>query len=247
VSREKTRGDAAREKRIELGIKSGAVLGVIETRSIADDPLATVVAVGRAKRFSCSGVLIAPALVLTAKHCLPAEQVLFGDTTEASPVIVGVSRSRAHPRLDAALLVLDTPVVAAVQRRRSEREVASPRGSVRAVGFGATDRDGVQAAGRKLFVDFTVTSWGCDGERRRVAHCDPRYDLVVPSTLGKDTCRGDSGGPVFEVHEDRWRLIALTSRSLSQRRAACGEGGIYTRVDALDRWIADVVEEEFVE
>lgn len=237
---------SAAKARSDLGIKSGAVHGAIEIRDTTEDPLATVVALARAGRVHCSGVLVAPSAVLTAKHCLPADRVLFGDVVEGSPTIIEVVNAVPHTKLDAAILILDSPIVAALQRRRGAEESDEPRGLVRAVGFGAIDRDARESSGRKLFVDFTVTSWGCDGDRARISHCDPRHDLAVASALGKDTCRGDSGGPIFEVFENRWRLIAITSRALSQRRSACGEGGIYTRVDVLDAWIADVITEELV-
>lgn len=234
---------AARQSQINLGLKSGAAQSVLEKRSITDDPLSTAVAVGRNGRFACSGVLIAPNKVLTAKHCLPADQVLFGDGTDESPTLVGSTGSLAHPRLDAAILILESPILAPVQRRREAKDTEDPRGLVRAVGFGAVDRFAQQGSGRKLFVDFIVTSWGCDGDRMRISRCNPRTDFVVASSLGKDTCRGDSGGPVFEIHEDRWRLMAITSRALFQSRLACGEGGIYTRIDALHDWLVRAFDE----
>jgi secreted trypsin-like serine protease len=69
----------------------------------------------------------------------------------------------------------------------------------------------------------------------------PGRELVIGSSE-IDACRGDSGGPIFDLVEDRWRLIGLTSRKLPTARAACGGGGICTHVGALAPWLDQQLE-----
>jgi len=50
---------------------------------------------------------------------------------------------------------------------------------------------------------------------------------------GKDTCNGDSGGPLQCLGGDgRWRLVGLTSFGHK-----CGGVGVYTRVATMLYWI----------
>ena len=56
--------------------------------------------------------------------------------------------------------------------------------------------------------------------------------------IGKDSCKGDSGGPLAyrKVEKDPWYQIGLVSFGTAE----CGKGlaGAYTRVDAYMDWIA---------
>lgn len=119
--------------------------------------------------------------------------------------------------------------------------------SGRAVGFGKTENAG---AGRKFKVDIPFASNNCAGRvvtpegtepDRDYYGCAPNGELVagIPR-LGKDTCNGDSGGPLFvEVAGGGLALAGTTSRAVSREGlASCGDGGIYVRVDgaSLD-WI----------
>jgi secreted trypsin-like serine protease len=50
-----------------------------------------------------------------------------------------------------------------------------------------------------------------------------------------DTCFGDSGGPVYVVNANgSHTLLGITSRGIGN---VCGNGGIYTRIDAHRDWI----------
>jgi hypothetical protein len=42
---------------------------------------------------------------------------------------------------------------------------------------------------------------------------------------------------VFERSADGLRLVAVTSRPIPGARLRCGDGGIYTRVDAIASWL----------
>jgi secreted trypsin-like serine protease len=65
--------------------------------------------------------------------------------------------------------------------------------------------------------------------------------MVLVSPHGEDTCDGDSGGPVFEWDGTDWRIVAVTSRPIACARRRCGDGGVYVRVDRIERWLSGVV------
>jgi endonuclease G len=49
---------------------------------------------------------------------------------------------------------------------------------------------------------------------------------------GFDSCDGDSGGPAYILAGGGRKVAGLTSRPFRQFSNPCGEGGIYTRIDA---------------
>jgi secreted trypsin-like serine protease len=86
-------------------------------------------------------------------------------------------------------------------------------------------------------VDVPIIGWQCDARRQADYGCDPAHEMVISRTAGRDTCDGDSGGPVFERIDGGWRLLAITSRPVAFSAVRCGDGGVYVRVDSLRSWI----------
>ncbi len=207
----------------------------------AEFPEAVLVGNGRWK---CSGVIVGPRHVLTAGHCLPATEVGLGEGTGEEVRLVRAASSVRHPTLDAALLTFAQPLGVAPAPFRTTQE--PPAGYLRYVGFGATDERGLLGFGQKKQLDLFASEWGCDGSRMATTTCRPGQELVLGGSAGNDTCRGDSGGPLFELlttaKDCVWRLLALTSRRVPDANATCGGGGIYTRVDALAPWMKSLIE-----
>jgi hypothetical protein len=230
------------------------VHAIVESAGISLEHVSTpaVVAVGNEGGYQCSGVLVGSQAVLTARHCLPASRVLLGQSLrEQSTEVRVVEAVPAAGSTDAALLRLVTPVSAAVAERRPASESTPPSRRLRLAGFGSTRTSRGRDFGRVHSLDIPgQATWGCDALRAQWAGCDPASELVIAQTGGRDTCDGDSGGPVFELltHGDgtrqtcQWRLLGITSRPIASAHVRCGEGGVYTRVDTLEQWINEVLE-----
>ena len=60
---------------------------------------------------------------------------------------------------------------------------------------------------------------------------------IVAGGNGYDSCKGDSGGPAYVSIGTSYKLAGVTSRSTENSGQACGDGGVYTRVDAYADWI----------
>jgi len=198
------------------------------------DPGDDVVLVGGEASFHCSGVLIGPHQVLTARHCLPATRIGVGGD-QATALVVEVVDEARHPELDVAVLTLAEDVDVQVRPRR--RSTEPPAGVVRLVGYGVEDPRTMAGFGIRHRVDVPVDGWGCVKRRARKLGCHAGKELLVTDRRGNDTCYGDSGGAVLEAVEGGWQLLAITSRPTRIARRACGSGGIYVRVDVLAEWL----------
>jgi hypothetical protein len=112
-----------------------------------------------------------------------------------------------------------------------------------AIGYGFTESG---SYGLRLKAEVPIASLTCE-ERGLSSTCGAFTEMMLvslPSQGGaKDTCGGDSGGPVF-LFEEKPKLVAITSRAApgpgNDNPQHCGGGGIYTLLGrkAVIGWLA---------
>lgn len=194
---------------------------------------------------SCTGTLIAPDVVLTAGHCAQGMTQVIANTTnyaQAGGVRSTIKSITAYPNwetsYDIAVVVLNTPITGVTPRPIGTSctfETFSAKPTVRLVGFGLTDNQ-AQGNNTALYeVDVPVTDPVCTGNG-----CQPTISPGGEFVAGggnKDSCNGDSGGPVYLNTPRGYVVIGAVSRALSNATVPCGEGGIYVRTDKVVQWI----------
>jgi len=198
--------------------------------------------------FACTGVLVAPDVVLTAGHCASGlSHVVVGrtDLTADDGEVVDIAEVTAHPRpfqtYDVAVVVLAQPITTIVPRALALDCVVEDDLRVGAVvhivGYGALDPLGLEWGTTLQQAATTVRDPACsdpvEGCNEEVS---PGGELIAGGG-GVDSCSGDSGGPLYLSVPEADYLVGLTSRAALPTETPCGGGGIYVRLDAISDWV----------
>ena len=83
----------------------------------------------------------------------------------------------------------------------------------------------------------------CSKAYRKKANFFAESQLCAGGKRGRDSCRGDSGGPLMAIIGNRWHAVGIVSFG----SGLCGLEGIpaiYTRVGGFLDWIAGKIELE---
>ena len=173
------------------------------------------------KQLDCSGVLIAPRLVLTAGHCLHgARSVKVMAQTRSGIQMINAEDWSVHPSWNAGLSVNgwdaqinsgngDRYIDLAVLKLSDEPASAQPIALGSVDGASALKTYGY-ARSALLEPLHSIDSSAANYVQR----LSPRGPLKVYASGGSAWCQGDSGGPVTARGEGREKLIGIVGLGL---------------------------------
>ncbi|MFF4165129.1 S1 family peptidase [Streptomyces sp. NPDC001741] len=232
--------------------------------SVADSPWA--VALSSRDRFGgtrggqfCGGVAVGPTKVLTAAHCL-REEVLGAPVPEIRDLRVIAGRDELSgpggreisvrsawvnpgydPHTNAADLAVLTlaqslPAGSVVPMAGAGSAAYEPGTKATVYGWGDTTGYGAYSSGLRAAAVRVLPDADCT--RAYPGGSQGLYDAssmlcAGDPAGGRDACQGDSGGPLVA----RGRLVGLVS--WGSGCGSPGSPGVYTRISAAIRWMAD--------
>uniref|UniRef100_A0A8W7NS14 Peptidase S1 domain-containing protein n=1 Tax=Anopheles atroparvus TaxID=41427 RepID=A0A8W7NS14_ANOAO len=212
--------------------------------------------------FQCGATLISEQWVMTAAHCIESTNIIIrlgeikdNDPDAEDPVDEWVVKIVKHPNYkrpkvynDIALLKLQNPVRFSLRIRPaclySSSEIDRKKSI--ATGFGATRSFG-SASKELLKVTLDLFSTPeCDPyfqRNKRVPQGLSHTQLCAGHLTGdRDTCTGDSGGPL-QIYSSEMGSCTVQVVGITSFGFTCGSStpGVYTRVSEYLDWIEDVV------
>ncbi len=220
---------------VSMHAPAHAIVGASEPAARAGGVM--VLAAGRGRGGFCSGVALAPRIVLTAAHCVGAPQAtrVHYRNGAGAPVLIEVARIERHAGYRANAVSARAPSVdlAMIETRDALPDAMAPSAigeaprtigaTLEIAGFGVMREGMPDTSGQ--FRSATLRLRG------------PLSNLLLWLEGEAGACTGDSGGPVFAGGA----LVAITAFAEGGGGKACGKLTQAVRLAPHRAWIESVI------
>src|SRR5262245_17125774 len=182
---------------------------------------------------SCSGTLVSPKTVLTAKHCIEgvtasSVSVFFGSDSNGNGTWIDTTRLLGHSSGDVAMIAMKDPAPTSVTWIPINEHAlgsANMGQDVRIVGFGVTGESATDSGLKRVGM---TALYQLDS------------DIMYIGNAGSKTCYGDSGGPAFMTFNGQEHVAGVTSFGTDVcEQGLAGE----VRVDGYADWVKTVIQD----
>jgi len=221
---------------------------VVGGAPVEDGSWPDAVALFSGDNFGCTGVLVAPDVVLTAAHCdFALSYAIVGPRDfETDGEKIDVLRTESHPNswvtYDVAVVVLEHAAAAAPRMLALDciaDDWLVDGADVAIVGYGATDEFATEWTTLLHEARATASDADCSNLNEGCQEAISPGGELIAGGAGVDSCNGDSGGPLYLLTSEGDFLVGTTSRATDTGNVPCGDGGIYVRADAIADWIEE--------
>ncbi len=211
----------------------GPAHAISNGRAVADDdPIRALTVSVYSADEDCTGVKIAPNLILTAKHCEldKSTKVIFSDGSSYKTVryfIPDIQGANSGEDYDLAIIEIDGNVPGSVAQIASDLITPETGSTAWIAGYGGETVTEKSNPLRKIEVEIEYWDYS------------PAVALVHARNGGA-VCDGDSGGPGYTQVHGQIVVWGIDSASLHED-PTCASHELYTKVAAKRDWIRKAI------
>ncbi|CAH0728258.1 unnamed protein product, partial [Brenthis ino] len=174
---------------------------------------------------------------------LRVEKATIHEAYSTSPRLINdIAILRVNKEIDFSFKNVK-PICLPVWKEARNVSLSGKRATV--AGWGVTETGKWSNILHKVIVPIKAETYCTEYLERYSDPQDHTFKVLCAGEVGKDSCKGDSGGPLmlFEDYKDDYRMIQYGIVSYGQEECGSASPGVYTDITKYMKWILDNIKE----